>query len=746
MTHPFGFDYVVSIASDQQVDQQYLSLLSVGNVAEGHIDKDGITALDGFGDIVYPFLHATTSGSTDGWCSPDFKHRCSDAKPCANGTCAKVPGLGLGNTFPGLLIVETDHDLIPDSYQPKDGDRVATFGRWIVDCGHGDDDGHFGFHTEIHPPLLLASARATGPGLVAGNCSGEQTCSTVIGRPFLVGQGFGDGFLAKHVAHEVEKLGCDAVMCPLVSAGVTIAGLAGLPDCGACDIGGDACVACEVASCAGLGIGIGAPLGSPCSTQIDAHPQVFTTPFAGQQDMQYYVTPANPRLHPGDRMLAKWHLTAREGVTVALSDAGDAGLLVDVALDHDTYAAATPPPALPPRMDWTVERLQLSSFESVGRIFATLLSDFAPVQKVIIDRGVLTDRFMAPQVPSNAGVAGVSFVDQASTVAQPADIDNGQPFPVSGWINVGWFRCDAGGSYSANCAGPRTSITLNGSGSDPDGNPLTFTWTGPFVGGTATGATPTVRFNGSGTFPVTLTLSNGTISTSCTASVTVKPAAVFQLGGGKADVTGSAGGINGDVCIGPNGGLNVTGSQFVTGTIHLAPGATLNKSGTGVIGPVLQNQDLSARITDTLAAATDFAALPCTQSFARWGASTVVVGAGGQNVICVGDVALHSGQVVTLSGGANDTFIVNVTGRFELSSAGKIVASGVPPSAIVYNVIGGGRQVQLSGADGGVACCRTSVDGTVLAVGRTIALAPGLVSGGVIGGQNIGLTGGGSVH
>src|SRR5262249_62265471 len=119
--------------------------------------------------------------------------------------------------------------------------------------------------THLPPPLLLASARATGPGLVAGNCSGEQTCSTVIGRPFLVGQGFGDGFLAKHVAHEVEKLGCDAVMCPLVSAGVAIAGLAGLPDCGACDIGGDACVACEVASCAGLSIGIDAPLVSPSS-------------------------------------------------------------------------------------------------------------------------------------------------------------------------------------------------------------------------------------------------------------------------------------------------------------------------------------------------------------------------------------------------------------------------------------------------------------------------------------------------
>jgi hypothetical protein len=38
---------------------------------------------------------------------------------------------------------------------------------------------------------------------------------------------------------------------------------------------------------------------------------------------------------------------------------------------------------------------------------------------------------------------------------------------------------------------------------------------------------------------------------------------------------------------------------------------------------------------------------------------------------------------VTLSGDTNDTFVVNVTGRFMLTRGSKIVAAGVPASAIL---------------------------------------------------------------
>lgn len=59
--------------------------------------------------------------------------------------------------------------------------------------------------------------------------------------------------------------------------------------------------------------------------------------------------------------------------------------------------------------------------------------------------------------------------------------------------------CDANGPYLAQCAGPTTAVTLNGSGSsDPNDDPLIFEWTGPFTGGTASGVMPTVSFPGLG--------------------------------------------------------------------------------------------------------------------------------------------------------------------------------------------------------------------------------------------------------
>jgi hypothetical protein len=214
--------------------------------------------------------------------------------------------------------------------------------------------------------------------------------------------------------------------------------------------------------------------------------------------------------------------------------------------------------------------------------------------------------------------------------------------------------------------------------------------------------------------------------------------AVLQLGGGKVDVTGGSGGIDGDLCVGPNGSLSITGNQFVTGNVRLASGAFLKKTGPGSVGAVLQNQDLTAAITDALTAGVDAATLPCTQTLAALTSSQVIVGAGGLNVLCVGDVILNGGRVVTLSGGPGDTFVVNVTDRFALTGGSRIVASGVTPSAILYNVIGDGPAVALNG--------RANVDGTILAPERDIAVTPSLITGEVIGGQEISITGNASVR
>ena len=529
MTHPFGFDYDASIAPDPA----YVSLLSPGNVESTHVDSSGQNALDGFGGLVYPFLHATApvNQSTLGWCTPDFSARCASSADCSSGTCeGAVSGLGLNaSSLHGVLGVETDHDLIPDSYQPRDGDRTVLFGRWIVDCGHGDEAETSGWHTEIHPPLLVATGRSTGLGSFGARCSGEQTCSSVIGRPYLVSQSFGDGPFARHLEDEVEKLGCLEVTGPLVSAAIAVEGpFAGLPDC---NLGLDAncvcnsdlgCLSCEVGSCAALDVlGIGAPFGAPCSTKIEERPQVNGVPFAGTQEMQYYIQPAVGRLNPGDRMLAEWKLTAKSGVTVELSNAGDsAGVLIDVTMDQNSYKKA----ALPPRQDWVVDPNEIyPNFTEKGALsFLAFL--LGPLQSVIVDQGLFTDRYQAPQAPLNGDTPTTTFADQLNGTVQAAQVvDDNQPFPVSGQINVGWFRCATGGPYVAECTGPTTTVKLSGNGSsDPDGNPITFAWSGGFVGGSATGEMPSVQFPGTGTFPVDLTVADSQISTMCSTTAIVQ--------------------------------------------------------------------------------------------------------------------------------------------------------------------------------------------------------------------------------
>ncbi|HEX6899380.1 MAG TPA: hypothetical protein VF789_06685 [Thermoanaerobaculia bacterium] len=83
--------------------------------------------------------------------------------------------------------------------------------------------------------------------------------------------------------------------------------------------------------------------------------------------------------------------------------------------------------------------------------------------------------------------------------------------------------CVPGGPYVAECAGATTRVALDGSGSsDPDQDPFTLRWNGPFLEGSASGAKPVVTFSGIGSFSVGLKVTDDfEASSMCAADVDV---------------------------------------------------------------------------------------------------------------------------------------------------------------------------------------------------------------------------------
>src|SRR5262249_13736664 len=204
---------------------------------------------------------------------------------------------------PGVIGVETDRDLVPQPFRVHRGDRVAVFGRWIGDCGHPD------FHTEIHPPLLIAAARP-----VSG-AENDATTSTVVGRPYLVSQRWELGSLRRHVIREALKIihPPDAVSLPLW--GVS-------NDCPWWE-----------------------PAFIPCSTQIEAHPSIMPKPFAGNPGMSYVIRPPSPRRSSDDRLCVRFRFTVRTGVEVTLLQQGPDQVRANLNMHEGAYN----PPPLPPK-------------------------------------------------------------------------------------------------------------------------------------------------------------------------------------------------------------------------------------------------------------------------------------------------------------------------------------------------------------------------------------------------------------
>jgi hypothetical protein len=411
-THPFatapgsgrrGFDWEFGLA----VDNQFVNLLAPTNC-----DLSGCAPQLGLGNAEHDkrlILARMDRGKQD--------------------PSTGLAGLGLDGQA-GILGVETDQALVPEPYRARHGDRTVVYGRWIIDAGHND------FSCEIHPPLLLVTARSSD--------NGETAECTIIGRPYLVDQDFSDydHDLGGPFGPTVRR--SRALRGELDQQLEEIAGVAG--------------------SCGSVGLPV-----LPCRDSITISPRLLA-PFHGDANVLHFtLRPANPAQSTKDRLLVSGGVTVRNGVVV-IFDAGHSGrpgnefltdqLEVYVALVASDYLKAMPPLPKPMFRDTvTVEDL-LSGLppDQQQQVLTTLQGKIDELSQsgypynahhlaAAIRKGADLHYYDAPRAASpmdgSKNYTNVPVDTLGIFHGRPKDpivIDNRQPFPIYGRLSVSWQR------------------------------------------------------------------------------------------------------------------------------------------------------------------------------------------------------------------------------------------------------------------------------------------------------------------
>lgn len=165
--------------------------------------------------------------------------------------------------------------------------------------------------------------------------------------------------------------------------------------------------------------------------------------------------------------------------------------------------------------------------------------------------------------------------------------------------------------------------------------------------------------------------------------------------------------VTGNVGVTTGGSLEVMSPSTVNGNVYLEPGVPLRLDG-HVTGTIDHNADLSQEAADVRNLINNFTSLPPDQTYATWDSSRTITCSGSQTVIQVGSVNLSSGDHITFSG--NCTFIINVTGSFQMGGDATIGASGDQSRAYI-NLLGTGTAMTHVG---------NFIYGTVLTLNRDI--------------------------
>ena len=368
-THPFRSDWECMVA----LDQEYTGLLARGNVV-----PDGVAGAQAMADAGHLQI------------------------PVPDG---------------GLLAVEIDQNCVPSAIKDINsgtvlrGDRIAVFGRWIVDSGHAVPDptgAEDSYRAEVHPPLLMAIG-----GTRTDPVEGRLTRIALTSRPYLPKQVFttdkpsiyddsgpDDGTMLEHLLREADKLTSGAIFAD--------------------------------------------------STTLEAHPKISSKPFSGTHFFRLIVRPPDTPAVAGhgglggvlaETVEVSFQFTCRTGVGVQVLGNGDHVELL-IALNSLNYN----PPPLPDRQTevWDKDRLNAEQSGS-GAVISSeqffSLFTLNPLKtasaEAALAHGIETDRYEVPDVNVFSRSQAVPFtsVDQI-----PGDqgivINDNQPYPVVGFLEI----------------------------------------------------------------------------------------------------------------------------------------------------------------------------------------------------------------------------------------------------------------------------------------------------------------------
>lgn len=373
---------------------EWVSVLNPAVEQDDEVGVAGFAAAVDLSDADLPFTHPF-GGDFEFGIVPDAEYA---GLLAPSNHDPNAPNKNIANAFPegrriglpvaGALPMEVEAGMVPAAYRAQAGDRVAAYGRWIIDAGHQD------FHAEIHPPLLLARARAVNSQ--DADTYPDASAVTLLqlwSRPYQAAQKFTDGgsknlSLQSYLTNIAETLG-----------------------------------------------------------DIRAYPPTFPKPFDGIHLVSFLVRPPVPAPPPGPRALGPAHLECSYsfttnkacGVQVQQSSSDPDAVEVILALNSAGYPSAPEPPGT--LVKYKIDDLVHQIPADLGTLTTFLIGAVEAYQsKFGLSEADLYVRTYNPLPAPDLSTHAVPFTPLDNLPRSAVNVDDTQPFPVIGWLKLKWVH------------------------------------------------------------------------------------------------------------------------------------------------------------------------------------------------------------------------------------------------------------------------------------------------------------------